>query len=231
MLGLVGESGCGKTTAGRCILRLIEPTAGSVRFDGQEVIGLPKARAPRSAAANADRVSGSVFEPEPAHDGSEHARRGAEGARPRQPRRRAAKGWRRCFEQVGLSPAQAGRYPHEFSGGQRQRLGIARALAVNPELIVADEPVSALDVSIQAQIVNLLRRPAARLATDVCLHRPRSLGRRAHQRPCGGDVPGQDRRARHPAASCIGSRGIRTRCRCCRRFLFLTPIARRAESC
>ncbi|MEQ1871227.1 MAG: ABC transporter ATP-binding protein [Vicinamibacterales bacterium] len=156
ILGLVGESGCGKTTTGRCILRLIEPTSGSVRFEGREVVGLPRGRMrelrremqiifqdPFSSLNPRLTVRGMLAEVLKVHG----LARGAA----LQERITA------LLRQVGLSPSQAARYPHEFSGGQRQRIGIARALAVGPKLIIADEPVSALDVSIQAQIVNLLK--------------------------------------------------------------------------
>jgi len=156
VLGLVGESGCGKTTAGRCILRLIEPTAGSVRFEGREVTRLGKRELrelrremqivfqdPYSSLNPRLTVGSMLTEALSIH-------RLAKG---RAARDRVAE----LLLLVGLAPDHARRYPHEFSGGQRQRIGVARALAVSPKLIVADEPVSALDVSIQAQIINLLR--------------------------------------------------------------------------
>jgi oligopeptide transport system ATP-binding protein len=156
VLGLVGESGCGKTTTGRCILRLIEPTQGSVKFEGRELTTLDRRgmRAMRRhmqivfqdpySSLNPRLTVGSMLGEALAIHGI------ARGAAARE---RVAQ----LLVQVGLSPDHARRYPHEFSGGQRQRIGVARALSVGPKLIVADEPVSALDVSIQAQIINLLR--------------------------------------------------------------------------
>jgi oligopeptide transport system ATP-binding protein len=160
--GLVGESGSGKTTAGRCLLRLIEPSSGAVRFRGEDVLAFSKRRLrdarrdmqivfqdPYSSLNPRMRARAIVEEPLIIHKLGDRAAREARVAE--------------LFRLVGLNPAQLDRYPSEFSGGQRQRIGLARALALNPSFVILDEPVSALDVSVQAQVVNLLMDLQAQL--------------------------------------------------------------------
>ena len=162
-VGLVGESGCGKTTLGRAILRLVEPTAGTINFDGTELTTLDREamrkmrrrmqmvfQDPMSSLDPRQSVESILTEPMRAH--GEPAGKAAQHARVRE-----------LLDVVGLPANAASRYPHEFSGGQRQRIGIARAVALEPDLLIADEPVSALDVSIQAQVLNLLEELQDRL--------------------------------------------------------------------
>jgi oligopeptide transport system ATP-binding protein len=167
-LGLVGESGSGKTTTGRCLLRLVEPTSGELIFRGRNLRALSRAdlrrarremqivfQDPYSSLDPRMRAGAIVEEPLIIH------RMGSSAER----KRRVAA----LFELVGLDPTLAGRSPHEFSGGQRQRIGLARALALEPSFVIADEPVSALDVSVQAQVINLLMTLQERLGLTYLL--------------------------------------------------------------
>ncbi|GIO30533.1 MULTISPECIES: ABC transporter ATP-binding protein [Paenibacillus] len=162
-LGMVGESGCGKSTAGRTILRLYEPTAGSVRFNGTDIYKLSpgKMKAMR-------RDMQMIFQDpyaslNPRFTVSDIIGEALDIHKLAGSRKERKKRIEELLDMVGLNPDHATRYPHEFSGGQRQRIGIARALAVNPKFIICDEPISALDVSIQAQVVNLLQELQDRL--------------------------------------------------------------------
>lgn len=156
-LGVVGESGCGKSTMGRCILRLIEPTEGKVVFEGQEITGLDNAQMNRMRTEMQIIFQDPFSSLDPRYTVAQLI---GEGVRMRPRYKTQAdveKRVRELMDTVGLASRLINSYPHELDGGRRQRIGIARALAVEPKLIVCDEPVSALDVSIQAQILNLLR--------------------------------------------------------------------------
>ena len=180
-LGLVGESGCGKTTVGRCILRIYQPTDGQIIFEGHDISSLSRSQMrpfrrriqlifqdPYGSLDPRQSAGSIVGEPLKIHhlydDTGGNTKRIEE-----------------LFSLVGLNSAMTDRYPHEFSGGQRQRIGIARALACETSFIICDEPISALDVSIQAQIINLLQQLQKKLDLTY-LHRPRPLGSEACQR-------------------------------------------------
>jgi len=166
-LGLVGETGCGKSTTARLITRLLEPTSGSIEFDGTDISHLKRARLKEIrrevqmifqdpySSLNPRKTIGSII----GEPFAIHGLLTEKGERKREVQR--------LMETVGLNPEHYNRYPHEFSGGQRQRIGVARAIALEPKLLIADEPVSALDVSIQAQVLNLLRDLQRRLGLTI----------------------------------------------------------------
>jgi len=197
-LGLVGESGCGKTTTGRLLVRLDEPTSGRIVIDGHDVTHLRQGQ-----MRPLRREIQMIFQDPYSSLNPRHTVGGIVGAPFRLQKVNVPGGVKRnvqeLLELVGLNPEHYNRYPHEFSGGQRQRIGIARTLALRPKLIVADEPVSALDVSIQAQVINLLEDLQDELGlTYVVIAHDLSVVRHISDRAGGGHVPGQDRRARRP---------------------------------
>ena len=199
-LGVVGESGCGKTTTAKLVLGLEEPTGGTIRFDGRDL------RTLAGAGRRYYRKSVQAVFQDPYASLSPRMRIGAIIAEPlvtneTQSTSEVRKRVSQLLDLVGLPERAADLFPHEFSGGQRQRIAIARALAVSPKLVVLDEPVSALDVSIRAQILNLLRDLQSELGLSYLFHRPRSRRGRAYEPPDHRDVSGQDRRKRRGAGA------------------------------
>ena len=195
-LGIVGETGCGKSTTARLLVRLLDPTGGEIIFEGEDIAHRKGAalKALRRemqmifqdpySSLNPRKTVGSII----AEPFVIHGLHKGEGERKQRVQE--------LMDRVGLNPEHYNRYPHEFSGGQRQRIGVARAIALEPKLLIADEPVSALDVSIQAQVLNLLRELQREMGLTLDLHRPRPVRGAPHVRPRRGHVPRQDRRAR-----------------------------------
>ena len=202
-LGLVGESGCGKTTVGRTILRLYEADGGQILYEGKDI-----AHIPISSDKTYTKKIQMVFQDpyaslDPRSTIADIIGEGIEVHKLCKTKNEREERICELLEMVGLNREHRNRFPHEFSGGQRQRVGIARALSVNPEFIVCDEAISALDVSIQAQIINLLMRLQKRNGSDLSVHRPRSVhgapylgsdcghvsGDHRGDRPHGGSLP------------------------------------------
>ena len=189
-MGLVGESGCGKSTLGRVAMGIYGPTAGKLSYKGKTV-DLHK----RSDRFHYAKVAQIIFQDpyaslDPRMTVASIIEEGMVIHNMYDEKRRRERVYE-LLEMVGLNREHANRFPHEFSGGQRQRIGIARALAIEPEFIVCDEPISALDVSIQSQVINPAVRPAGALGADLPVHRPRPEHRQVHLRPDRRDVPGQ----------------------------------------
>ena len=227
---IVGESGCGKSTLGRLLLRLIEPTGGDVRYEGRSILKLNKSELRRLRRELQIIFQDPYRLAQPAHERRRHHRASRSGCTAwrsgAEKRERVAD----LLRTVGLLPTHADRYPHEFSGGQRQRIGIARALAGDPKLIIGDEPVSALDVSIQAQIINLLEDLKDRfgltlviVAHDLAVIR--HMSDRVAVMYLGEIVELSAIRMR-----CSTTRCIPTRRRCWRRSRFRAPSSRQPKA-
>ncbi len=172
-MGLVGESGCGKSTTGRTIIRLYDATDGQVLFNGDDVHG----KKSRSQLKKFNRKMQMIFQDpyaslNPRMKVADIIAEGIDIHGLASSKEERLKKVHELLETVGLNKEHAGRYPHEFSGGQRQRIGIARALAVDPDFIIADEPISALDVSIQAQVVNLMQEPSKGKRVNILIYCP-----------------------------------------------------------
>ncbi len=196
-LGLVGESGCGKTTVGRTMLRLIEPTGGAAFYNGRDIFKL-KPKELKAVRRDMQIIFQDPYASlDPRVPIGESVMEGLHIHQVGTPKERVEI-MLETLKKVGLETYHARRFPHEFSGGQRQRIGIARALALRPKFIVCDEPVSALDVSIQSQVLNILKDLAGRIRPDLPVHRAQPERRGAYLGPSGRDVPGQDGRTGRP---------------------------------
>src|SRR3989440_6080255 len=186
ILALVGESGSGKSTLARLLIKLIEPTRGEVRYEGQNIFAMSRAQVRRLRRKVQIVFQDPYSSLNPRHDVSQIVGEGISGLDPPARRRRI----KELLELVGLSPNVIDRYPHEFSGGQRQRICIARALAGKPEVLILDEPVSALDVSVQSKILNLLADLRDTLHLTYVLISPALRAGRHLARPPAGPYPG-----------------------------------------
>ena len=201
-LGIVGESGSGKSTIGNCLLRNITPTGGHVYYEGHDMKDL-NPRSLQRMRKNIQMITQDPFASlDPRMTIMDVVSEGLNIHKMLRNKAERDDFVVRQLELVGINPDFRFRYPHEFSGGQRQRISIARALALQPDFIVCDEVVSALDVSIQAQIVSLLMKLQEEHGPDLCVHRPRPVGRALYLRQCGGHVSGQDHGADQPRTSC-----------------------------
>ena len=198
-LGIVGESGSGKSTVARCVARLIDPSDGRILLGGTDIATMPAGRL-RGLRRKIQIIFQDPYRSlNPRRTRRPVDRRGADELRPVAPRDALARA-RKLMELVRLDPESLDRYPHQFSGGQRQRICIARALAMEPELLIADEAVSALDVSVQAQVLKLLADIRDKLEPGDAVHHPRPARGGAGVRRRGRDVQGPDRRIRAGAA-------------------------------
>lgn len=191
-LGLVGESGCGKSTIGKCLVRLYEPTDGQIVFQGTDITHL-STRQIRPLRRNIQMIFQDPYSSlDPRMNVKAQISEGMKIQHLYKTKAEREEAVIKLLHEVGLSEEQMLRYPHEFSGGQRQRIAIARAIALRPALIVCDEPVSALDVSVQAQVVNLLQKNEGGIPHHLPVHQPRPARGKALERPDRGNVSGRN---------------------------------------